>query len=304
MTRALLFSGQGRLRAGMFDLLSDNVRARPVLEAARTELGCDPVDLLGEACDPELLGNSASQILCVARGLAAGAALEIDAPTMIAGYSVGEMAAWGFAGVWQPGQALTLTSHRAKLMRMADREKGGLGFVRGLDSLALEALLAAHGCSIAIRNPACLYVIGGIRDDVARCCSAALRLGAIAARPIPVRIASHTPRLQGAVDPFLHILTGQPSARPDTRITLIGAADARMVANPSESLDGLARQLATTIDWTAVMTALIERGARRVLELGPGSALADMARGAWPGLEARSLDDFRTVEGAKRWFDA
>ena len=304
MTRAMLCSGQGRVARGMFDLLAQNRRARAVFQAAAAQLGRDPVAFLEEASATELIEDRTGQILSVARALAAGASLEIDAPTMIAGYSVGEMAAWSLAGIWAPGRVLRLTSRRAELMELADGGVGGLGFVRGLDDRVLGDLLVRHGCAIAIRNPGRMYIIGGVRDDIARCCAAALGLGAAGARPIPVRIASHTPRLQGAVDPFLHILTGQPSARPDTRITLIGAADARMVANPSESLDGLARQLATTIDWTAVMTALIERGARRVLELGPGSALADMARGAWPGLEARSLDDFRTVEGAKRWFDA
>lgn len=304
MTRALLCSGQGRVEREMFDLLAQNRRARAVFQAAAEQLGRDPVAFLEEASATELIEDRTGQILSVARALAAGASLEIDAPTMIAGYSVGEMAAWSLAGIWAPGRVLRLTSRRAELMELADGGIGGLGFVRGLDDRVLGDLLVRHGCAIAIRNPGRMYIIGGVRDDIARCCAAALGLGAAGARPIPVRVASHTSRLQGAVDPFLRILTGEPAARPDAKVTLIGAADASIVTNPEESLEGLARQVATTIDWNGVLTALVERGARRFLELGPGNALADMVRTGWPDLEVRSFDDFRTVEGAGQWFDA
>ena len=63
----------------------------------------------------------------------------------------------------------------------------------------------------------------------------------------------------------------------------------------------LAGQLATTLDWRACMQAAVEMGARVFLELGPGKALTRMLLDADPTLAARSVDEFRSLEGAVDW---
>ncbi len=303
MMRALLCSGQGRIERNMLDRLAGVPEAGPIFATARDLLGRDVLDLLAHGDEETILQNRTSQILCVTRALAAAACLHVEGPALVAGYSVGEMAAWSIAGFWRSEQALRLTARRAELMDAADGD-GGLGFVRGLDAAALDRLLAAHGCAIAIRNPGDLYIIGGAREAVAACCVEALQRGAPGARPIAVHVASHTPRLAAAVAPFLDALRREGVAHPKGPIVLIGAAQARVIDAPEDGLPGLAHQLATTVDWNAVLTALVERGARRMLELGPGSALAEMVHASWPDIEVRSLDDFRTLEGARRWFEA
>jgi [acyl-carrier-protein] S-malonyltransferase len=45
----------------------------------------------------------------------------------------------------------------------------------------------------------------------------------------------------------------------------------------------------------------VEAGASTFLELGPGRALSEMATSAYPGIPARSLEDFRTLTGARTW---
>ena len=52
-----------------------------------------------------------------------------------------------------------------------------------------------------------------------------------------------------------------------------------------------------------VLEALVERGVDRILELGPGTALADMVRGAYPAMQVRAVDDFRSIAGIKAWID-
>lgn len=302
MMRALLCSGQGRLERGMLDMFREIEAARPILAAATDVLERDPLGLLADADEDALLANRTSQILCVTRALAAAAGIDPEGRVLVAGYSVGEMAAWGVAGFWRTDQVLRLTARRAELMDAADKD-GGLGFIRGLDPAKLDRLLAAHGCAIAIRNPGGLFIIGGARDDVARCCEAALAMGAPSARPIPVRVASHTPRLASAVAPFEEALRREQAGTATSGRLLIGAADAAVIASADSGLPGLARQLATTVDWNAVLGALAERGARRILELGPGTALAEMAIPALPDIEIRAVDDFRTVAGARQWFE-
>jgi len=301
MTLALLCSGQGLQSRDMFALFDRVGPAQPVFTAAASLLGGDSLEMLAQADETTLHVNRTSQVLCVTRALAAAASLELDGPLLVAGYSVGEMAAWGVAGLWSPCETLRLTAIRAELMDKADGGGGGLGFIRGLDGMAIEPLVAKYRCAIAIKNPGRLFVIGGVREDVATCCAAALIAGAAAARPLGVNIASHTPRLASAVEPFEAALSCSAPAKLREGRTLLGAADGEIIQRIGRGAPGLAQQLAHTVDWSATLAALVERGANRILELGPGAALVDMMRGAYPAIAARALDDFRTLAGARNW---
>lgn len=303
--RALLCSGQGLISRHMFDKVAGDDAAEAVLASATRLLGQDPRSLLATGDRSAITQDRTSQIMCTARSLSVAAALHLQTPAMVAGYSVGEVAAWSIAGYWTPDQALRLTAHRAELMDDADAGTGGLGFIRGLDRPVLDVLLTRHGCSLAIHNPRKLAIIGGPRADVADCCASALRYGAEAALPLDVMVASHTPRLAAVVAPFAQSLSAEPVGPGDDRIMLIGAATATVIrAADRAATSGLAHQLASTVDWDAVLNALVERGARRMLELGPGNALAHMVRGAWPDVDARSIDEFNTLAGARQWFEA
>jgi [acyl-carrier-protein] S-malonyltransferase len=275
-----------------------------VFTAAASVLGVDLRALVADADEAALHVNRTSQILCVTRALAAAACLELDGSVLVAGYSVGEMAAWGVAGLWSTEETLRLTAIRAELMDRADGGSGGLGYVRGLGRDAVERLVAEHRCAIAIINPDQLFVIGGARVDVAACCAAALSAGAASAQPLAVNVAAHTPRLSAAVEPFeAALLSSRPGDGASGR-TLVGASDGGVIASIAQGAAGLARQLAHTVDWAGALEALVERGADRLLELGPGGALRDMMRRAYPALQARSLDDFQTLAGARAWLSA
>jgi [acyl-carrier-protein] S-malonyltransferase len=302
MNLALLCAGQGRQQPGMFDIFEREKAAEPIFDATAALLGQDPRQFVAEASKEALYANRASQLLCVTSALAAAACLA--PPRMIvAGYSVGEMAAWGAAGIWDAETTLHLTARRAELMDQAD-SGGGLGFVRGLDRQSVEALAAEFRCAIAIINPDRLFIIGGGRTDIVACCSEALSRGATNARPIDVHVASHTPRLASAVAPFEQTLRTIAAARPSSGHNLLSAFSGSLTGAPATGLSGLAAQLATPIDWAATLDALMERGVDRVLEIGPGDALSAMVRSAYPSIAARTLDDFRSIEGARAWISA
>lgn len=290
----------------MFDLFADAPEAEPVFAAATDVLGEDPRRFVRDAEDGALHRNWASQLLNVTRAQVAQSCLASALPPslLVAGYSVGEMAAWGLAGIWSVADTQRLTARRAELMNQASGCDDTLGFVRGLSYAAIEALAAQWGCAIAIFNPGQLFVVGGAREDVARVCSEALQAGASHSGLLPVQVASHTARLGGAVEPFEQALRAIAPQRTTSRRKLLGAANAEAILNPADALKGLASQLASTIDWNAVLIALIEQGADRMLELGPGSALADMVHAAYPSVRVRALDDFRSIEGARRWLRA
>ena len=112
--------------------------------AATDVLGEDPRRFVRDVEDAALHRNRASQLLNVTRALVAQSCLASALPPrlLVAGYSVGEMAAWGLAGVWSVADTQRLTARRAELMNQASGSDDTLGFVRGLSYAAIEALVA------------------------------------------------------------------------------------------------------------------------------------------------------------------
>src|SRR6187200_3208517 len=100
MTLAILCSGQGRQHSGMFDLTAEVADAEPLFAQAKGLLGTDPRALVRTATGDVLHHNRSGQILCTLQALAAAVALRdvLTGGSVVAGYSVGELAAWGVAG--------------------------------------------------------------------------------------------------------------------------------------------------------------------------------------------------------------
>ena len=303
MTLAILLSGQGGQHPAMFDLTAARPEAEAVFEAARPLLGgTDPRDLAkaGEG----LHGNRTGQILCCVAALAGWSVIASGQPgrAIVAGYSIGDLAAWGVAGRFDAATVLRLAAARAEAMDAASGEGFGLAGIRGLTLQALDDLARRHGCHLAIRNAADSGVVGGQRDALDALCTDALAQGAQRAVPLAVETPSHTPLLAAASERFRQILAEADLHRPPPSAPrLLSGLDGAAVFQPQAGLDKLARQISHTIDWAACLEACGEYGATHVLELGPGHALATMAEAALPGIRVHALDAFRSVEGVRDW---
>src|SRR5271170_2971503 len=126
---AILCSGQGYQGADMFNLLADAPGATPVFEAAKSVLdGKDPRQLVREASNNDLHADRVGQILCCTQAMAAWAVLrtKVPRPLLVAGYSVGELAAWGVAGLIDYESVFDLAAQRAAAMDRATKEPSGL----------------------------------------------------------------------------------------------------------------------------------------------------------------------------------
>ena len=293
----ILCPGQGAQHADMLALLTAEPAALAVLAQAEAVLGVAPATL---AAGPELFTNAVAQPLICAAGLATWAALAPKLPPVrvFAGYSVGELTAWACAGALPAATLIRLASLRAAAMDAACREPTGLLAVRGLDRPQIEALCSAHGCAPAIVNDHDRLVVGGPRAALPDFEAAALALGA-QLTPLAVSLASHTPWLAAAVPPFAQTLAGAAFAAPAAPV-LAGIDGSAGFARP-DALRTLPAQIAQTVDWAACADALVERGCTVLLELGPGSGLSRMVRDRHPELAARSVADFRSLDGAADW---
>ncbi|TXM72048.1 acyltransferase domain-containing protein [Methylobacterium sp. WL12] len=303
MTLAILCSGQGGQHPGMFDLTAGLPAAQAVFAAAKPLLGADPRDI-ARAGGAVLNENRTGQILCCVAALAGWTIVAASAPArrIVAGYSIGDLAAWGCAGRFSVETVLALAAARAEAMDAASGVGHGLAGIRGLPQARIADMASAHGCHLAIRNAPDSVVVGGPVDALEAVCRAALAAGAQRAVVLPVRTPSHTPLLAAAALRFGGILRAAPQEkppRPGSR--LVGGLDGTAVFDAAAGLDKLARQIAQTIDWAACLDSCREYGATTVLELGPGHALATMAGSAIPDARVRALEDFRTAAGVTEW---
>ena len=308
MTLAILCSGQGRQHAGMFALTANEPKAQGLFAHAALLLGGrDPRELVRSGTAAELHGNRTAQILCALQALAATITVwaEVPARTIIAGYSVGEVSAWGVAGLLGLTEALDLVADRASAMDAVTVPGDGLLFVRGLTRTVVDSLCERHGVEVAIVNPGGAFVLGGARIALAALATDAEAVKARTIAEIPVKVASHTSRLATASTRFrARLRRANVSFPPVQSIRLLSGVDARVVANVEEGLDKLAAQISSTVQWAECLQACLESGASRFLELGPGSALSEMLAGMRREVAVRSIDEFRTLEGARKWLRA
>lgn len=302
MTLAILCSGQGLQGPRSFALTADVPQAGALFAHAASLLGSDARVLVQSADAAVLHGNRTGQILCVLQAVAAAAGLSEAWPDrlIVAGYSVGEVAAWSVAGLIEPAGVLDLVAARAEAMDAASHADDGLLFVRGLSRATVESLCARHGAALAIVNPGDAYVLGG--DKLAALAEAATQAGALHVTRIAVAVASHTSRLACASTAFRQQLDRVSVAtRPPPGIRLLSGIDGNTVLDVRSGLDKLAAQISHTVQWQACLDSAVEAGATVFLELGPGRALAEMSAGAHPDIPARSLDDFETLQGVRAW---
>jgi [acyl-carrier-protein] S-malonyltransferase len=299
---AILCSGQGGQHAGMFDLFTDCAAVEPIFAAASDLLGKDPRRMV-RAADPALFEDRIGQILCSTQALAAWAALGAARPAraVIAGYSVGELAAWGCAGAFDAKVVLQLALRRAVAMDTVAPKESGLAAIVGLRRLELEPILQRHAAWLAIINNTDSFVVGGHVDALITICQEAAALGAIRTVRLRVSVPSHTTLLARAVPLFRQALREAAPRVPASGYRLLSGIDGSSVQDPVTGCEKLARQIATTIDWAACITACRAAGAETALELGPGTALSHMAARVFSDRRARSTEDFRSLQGLQAW---
>jgi [acyl-carrier-protein] S-malonyltransferase len=304
---AILCSGQGYQGAGMFDLLAEAPEAGQVFKAAKFVLdGKDPRQLVHEASNEDLHADKAGQILCCTQAMAAWAVLsaKVPRPLVIAGYSVGELAAWGVAGLLDYEDVLDLAVQRAAAMDAATTQRSGLVAIRGLGRAALDAICRTHDAYVAIVNGADEMLIGGTSEALAAVIQDAQAHGAERTTIVAVAVPSHTPLLADASERFRYALTKAhlPGEMP-SGVRLLSGIDGATVFDVHAGADKLARQIQQTVEWAACMESCRAVGVSKVLELGPGNALARLMHEIMPDGDVHSLSEFHALPGLEHWLE-
>ncbi|MBC7413765.1 MAG: acyltransferase domain-containing protein [Herminiimonas sp.] len=292
---AILCSGQGAQHERMFDLAASDARVAGLL----AQWGTLPLQ-----SGADLFANQAAQPLIVAAACAVWESIRarIAPPALVAGYSVGEVAALAVSGMLDAPVAIGLARERARLMDdcIQPETPQGLLAVSGLTQDRLAPWLAGCGLHLAIDNGADQCIVGGAADGLG-----ALQLKAEAAgahvQRLKVAVASHTPFMQGAVAPLVAAMAQLRWSDPACR--LLSGYAATPVVDAQGAVAAMAAQLVQPVRWARCMDAIAEAGVTVALELGPGNGLARMLAARHPGIVCRSAADFRTLDGLVGWVE-
>jgi [acyl-carrier-protein] S-malonyltransferase len=299
---ALLFPGQGTQHPLMLPWLDAQPAAAATLAGMAALIGGDWRERLADA--EAAADNRFAQLLLTGVGIAAWQCLAnaLPPPTAVAGYSVGELAAFCAAGVLAPDTALALALDRAEAMQASVAALStGLMAVQGPGGDAITGLCQRLGLAVSIRLAADRVILGG-PDDALDAAHAELEPAGARCTRLAVKVASHTPWMASAALVFGARLSGIPFAPP--RAVLICNAVGAALRRPADLARALADQIAATVPWDRCQDAIAERRVRCVLEVGPGTTLSRLWNERHPEVPARSVDEFRSPEAVVRWIRA
>jgi [acyl-carrier-protein] S-malonyltransferase len=302
---AVLCSGQGGQAPDLFERFPFGEKGRSVKQQV-LESGClsPEVDewLKNPGAHPSLIyqDHYAQPLLCLFQAMVwAELSDRLPPPQFVAGYSLGELSAYGCAGALAPKDIVDLAAARSHFMDAA-APAGSLVAVSGLVVEKAAEIAARHQgyVAIIIRNDHCLL---GCLAEKAKALASAAALSARSVVILNVTIASHTPLLDSAVEPFRKALQVH-DCRPFKSPVLAGV-NACKIQSKEDMVRWLPEQIHRTVRWDLISSRLAESNCQVVLEVGSGTQLARMTLAGKTAREARSISEFRSVDGIVSWVE-
>ncbi|RFS81658.1 ACP S-malonyltransferase [Actinomadura spongiicola] len=244
----------------------------------------------GTVADAEEIRDTAvAQPLLVAAAIAGHEALYdgVDGvPDVVAGHSVGELAAAAIAGVLSPETALVLVRERGRAMADAAAvTETGMTAVLGGDPDEVLASIDKHGLTAANVNGAGQIVAAGTVRNLAEFADEPPSKARL--RSLSVAGAFHTEHMAPAVDALRRVTSGAPVADPRTR--LLQNRDGAVVESGQDFVTRLVEQVSAPVRWDLCMATMRDLGVTAIIELPPGGTLTGLARRELPGVERVAL---------------
>ncbi len=272
---AVVFPGQGSQTAEMRDLVAE---VRPdLLEHVAEVVGTDPFPRTDE-------GTNFAQPAIFCASLAGWGVIGRPDAELMAGHSLGELAALVAAGALDEREGLELVALRGRLMHEAGLQAGRGGMVavlgRGASEHAPE-IADVSGLVVANDNSPQQVVLSGAKERLPAALAHAQELG-LRATELDVTGAFHSPMMASAVPEFERALQATTFTTP--RATVVSAVTAQPFTDPRREL---AEALTMPVRWRETMLTLRELGAERFIDVGPGRVLT--------GLAKRTLSDVELV---------
>ncbi|GAB4015231.1 ACP S-malonyltransferase [Spirosoma koreense] len=290
--KAYVFPGQGSQFRGMGqDLYQNSDAARHLFDQANEVLGYSLTTVMFEGSDDDLKQTIYTQPAVFLHGVVLALTTDSFAPDMVAGHSLGELAALTAAGVLSFADGLRLASVRATAMQRAcELVPSTMAAVLGLADEVIENVCAQITEEVVVpANYNCpgQVVISG---SVAGIQLAEERLKAAGAKrvvPLAVSGAFHSTFMEPAQTEFAEAVERMPFNAP--RCPVYQNVDAQANTDPDRIKANLIAQLTSPVRWTQSVERMVADGATEFLECGPGKVLQGLIKKISSATPATSL---------------
>ena len=259
--------------------------------------GLDLARLGTTATAEEITDTAVTQPLVVATTLLAHEELArrgLPAETVVAGHSVGEIAAYAIAGVISADDAVRLAAVRGSEMAKACAlEPTGMSAVLGGDEDEVLARLEALELIPANRNAAGQIVAAGAIAALEKLAEAPPAKSRV--RQLATAGAFHTHYMGSALDGYAAAAAGVSANEPTT--TLLSNVDGRPVASAADAMDKLVAQLTRPVRWDLCMRTIGELGTTAIVEFPPAGTLTGIAKRELRGVATHAVKTPADLDG-------
>src|SRR6476469_10609858 len=279
MKHAFVFPGQGAQFPGMAKSFYDSSAfAKRLMEQANDLLGIRISDVMFSGSEEDLKQTNITQPAVFLHSVIAFKSIEGMKPDMVAGHSLGEFSALIVNGTLSFEDGLQLVKIRAEAMQKAcEQAPSTMAAVLGLADEKVEEICKQvqdeTGEIVVPANYNCpgQLVISGTIKGVEKACDALKAAGAKRALVLPVGGAFHSPLMEPAKAELQKAIQSISFKTPTCPV--YQNVVAKGVVDRDEIRKNLIDQLTGAVRWTQCVQAMIEDGATRFTEVGPGKVL-------------------------------
>ncbi|HUX84742.1 MAG TPA: ACP S-malonyltransferase [Chitinophagaceae bacterium] len=295
MGHAYIFPGQGSQFPGMGKhLYEKEPGAIRWFEEANDILGFRISDIMFEGSGEDLKQTRVTQPAIFLHSVIAFRCAGDLAPDMVAGHSLGEFSALAACGCLHFDTALKLVAARANAMQMAcELVPSTMAAILALEDGKVEEvcrkLMEETGETVVPANYNCpgQVVISGTVRGVEEACVRMKAAGAKRALILPVGGAFHSPLMEPARQELQSAIRRTHFQKPSCPVFQNVVATG--VTDPEQIRENLNLQLTMPVLWTQSVRAMVQEGAKKFTEVGPGKVLQGLVQKIDPGVEVSGI---------------
>lgn len=303
MKTAFVFPGQGSQKVGMMqDLYNEYEVVRQVFEKADAALGYSIKDLCFNGPDTELVKTANTQPAILTASVACYEVLKEKGfqPDVVGGHSLGEYSALVAAGSLRFEDAVVLVHKRGQYMQEAvPLGEGGMAAILALprekvvevcDEVSKEVGLVQ---AVNFNCPGQI-VIAGVQKAVEAATDKMKEAGAKRAVILPVSAPFHSKLMDPATLKLKEELGKVIISAP--QIPIVANINGHILASAEEIKISLVKQAANPVLWEDCVATMIDFGATRFVEVGPGKVLTGFTKKINKDMELSNVEDMESLE--------
>ena len=296
---AFVFPGQGTQHPGMgLDLKKNDLFARfTFIQADQLRPGTSDQCFYGDAETLKQTANTQPCLFTVEMAAAQALIGQGVTPDMLAGFSLGELAALTITGGVDFESGIKMVTHRGKLMQdAAEKVDSAMIAVMKLDTAKVEELCAAYPEAYPVNYNCPGQTVVAVKRESLEGLREAVKAAGGRAMPLKVSGGFHSPFMAEAAEQFNAYLQDVKFSR--FKVPLYSNYTARPYDQDCREL--LTKQICNPVRWQELVENMIADGADTFIELGPGDVLCGLIRRIDKSVRTYHVEDWDGLDSTAR----